>query len=77
MEPNNKTIIAGIQNSSSNYYLNSVVQLLCNIPELQSLNHNNDVVYQNFLDTYDEMYDTGVIISQIMKICWIYYHHIS
>jgi ubiquitin carboxyl-terminal hydrolase 8 len=58
MEPNNKKII-GIQNSLNNCYLNSVVQLLCNIPELQSLNYNDDGVYKNFLDTYEEMYDTG------------------
>ena len=61
MEPNNKKII-GIQNSSNNCYLNSVVQLLCNIPELQSINYNDDVVYKNFLDTYEEMYDVGTNI---------------
>lgn len=58
MEPNNKKII-GIQNSLNTCYLNSVVQLLCNIPELQSINYNDDGVYKNFLDTYEEMYDTG------------------
>jgi len=58
MEPNNKKII-GIQNSSNNCYLNSVIQLLCNIPELQNINYNKDKVYKNFLDTYEEMYDTG------------------
>ena len=58
MEPSNKKVI-GIQNTLNNCYLNSVIQLLCNIPELQSINNNRDQVYKNFLDTYDEMYDTG------------------
>ena len=58
MEPSNKKVI-GIQNKVNNCYLNSVIQLLCNIPELQNMNYNKDKVYKNFLDTYDEMYDTG------------------
>ena len=58
MEPSNKKVI-GIQNTSNNCYLNSVIQLLCNIPELQSMNYNKDKVYKNFLDTYDNMYDIG------------------
>ena len=54
MEPSNKKVI-GIQNTSNNCYLNSVIQLLCNIPELQSMNYNKDKVYKNFLDSSNKI----------------------
>ena len=49
--------VIGIQNTGNICYLNSVLQLLCNIPELIDKNYNNDKIYSNFLSVHNEMLD--------------------
>ena len=54
----NKKVI-GIQNTGNICYLNSVLQLLCNIPELIDNNYNNNEIYSNFLSVHHEMLDNS------------------
>ena len=54
----NKKVIE-IQNTGNICYLNSVLQLLCNIPELIDNNYNNNEIYSNFLSVHHEMLDNS------------------
>ena len=55
--------VIGIQNNGNICYLNSVLQLLCNIPELIDKNYNNDKIYSNFLSVHHEMLDDSSEIT--------------